>query len=60
MKLHLLIAAAAAFTLASCGKEPAPAPKKEEVKKEEAKKEEAKAPEAPKDEAKKDPIKPGK
>ena len=55
MKLHLLIAAAAAFTLASCGKEPAPAPKKEEVKKEGAK-----APEAPKDEAKKDPIKPGK
>ena len=69
MTKQLLLAVAAAFVLAACGKEPAPAPKKEEPKKEavkapeapkaeekkdEAKKDEAKAPEAPKAEEKKD------
>jgi hypothetical protein len=70
MTKQLLIAVAAAFALAACGKEtPPPAPKKEEPKveapkapeapkaeekKDEPKKDEAKAPEAPKAEEKKD------
>lgn len=58
MKLHLLVAAVAAFALAACGKEPAPAPKKEEPKKEEVKAEEKK--DAPNTDAKQDPVKPGK
>ena len=63
---HLLIAIAAAFALAACGKEAPPAPKKDEPKKEEVKKDEPKKDEAKKDQpkadegAKKDPIKPGK
>ena len=48
MTKQLLIAVAAAFALAACGKEPAPAPKQEEPKKVEMK-----APEAPKAEEKK-------
>ena len=51
MTKQLLIAVAAAFALAACGKEPAPAPKQEEPKKVEMK-----APEAPKTEEKKDNV----
>lgn len=61
MNKHLLIAIAAAFALAACGKEAPPAPKKDEPKKEEVKKDEAKKDQPKADEgAKKDPIKPGK
>ena len=59
MSKQLLVAVAAAFALAACGKQEAPKPAAPATppaaeKKDEPKKEEAKAPEAPKAEEKKD------